>query len=252
MVVGEEETARSEDVSVFMSSTERLMTCDINNNLQRLEARASHRLLNFVNGPFKQHQLLVNCLQKLRLVNNLEETEVRGRILTVGPNATHVGNLVSQLLWVTALGIPFLLIIFGCLFYVQWAVCCYAIFLSVLVSCHSVVVFIIFHNNKIAKRFWFINKVQLDHYCGRENVMMEVTVDDAVTLQFLTGSQKSQVIKHLARSKDKKGVLMMCTKSFWTSRVWDPLLCLLLLIVATLIALIVNVDLLRRHYGFQS
>ncbi|KAK7100072.1 uncharacterized protein [Littorina saxatilis] len=233
---------------VCVASTEQLNANDERDSFHKLEARKRTRLFNFLNGPFKQHQFFLHCVDELTKYNAID-TEVKGRILPVAPNPTIIaGNVFCLLLWFICIVLPVVFIIVGYVEYDTWRVCCSAMLLCLLISGYSIAIFFILHNQKIAKRLWFVTKVSLDHYYGRENSIVEVTLDNTMTMQFLSASQKSQVITRLARSKDKKGMMMICTKSLWVSRIQDPLLCLLFLIIISLVALVVDLDLVRRNH----
>ncbi|XP_076441346.1 uncharacterized protein LOC143280543 [Babylonia areolata] len=245
--VKEEEIAPA-DVAVCMSSCEELVHAGTSPHAA-LEVKRKPRLYNYVYGPYRQHQFLVDCVLHLKRGNNCRgEEDVPGRMLPVGSSCLGrwLGNFLTLAMWYLALLLPFIFIMLGEVCGGTVMLCCCCIILCVLVSCHSITIFFILHNQKIAKRFWFINKVDLAHHQGRENKMMEVSVDNAMALEFLSAGQKSQVIARLARSNDRRGVMMLCTSSFWVSHVQDPLICLLILLILSLIGLVISIDQLRR------
>ncbi|KAL8581444.1 hypothetical protein ACOMHN_004329 [Nucella lapillus] len=192
-------TARGVVVSV--SSREELVSAGVT-PLCGLETKRSSRLYNYLYGPYRQHQRLVDCILRLKALNRCVGEDVPGRMLHVGAPCLgpRAGNSLSVLLWYLALLLPFVFMGVCQLCRVTVTLCCCAVVLCLLVSCHSIAIFCLLHNHKIAKRFWFVAKVDLSHYCGRENQVVEVRPDNALSLPFLSAGQRGRVMARLARS----------------------------------------------------
>lgn len=218
--------------------------------LSEYEARTNHPLYSFLYGPYWQHQFLVDTVLEMKRQNGVY-AEMKGRLLPLAPAQSQpIGRLVALTSWLVNILLPLVFIVVCCLCYSDWMVCGCSIALCILITFHSIAVFFVLHNSKIVGRLWFVCKVDLHSYFDRENSIAEVTLETVGSIQFLSAGQRADVISRLARKPGKKAVMMVCARSFRASRILHPLLCLTLLIILCLAALIVGVDMLRRHHSF--
>lgn len=218
--------------------------------LSQLEFRVRPPVYSLLYGPYRQHQLFVDCVAEVKRQNGLY-AEMTGRLIPLSPGQSRsAGQIVAQALWLLSILLPFVFIAVGCWCYNDWTVCGCSVTLCLLIALHSITVFLVLHNSKLVHRLWFVHKVDLQNYFDRENSIVEVTLETVGSVQFLSAGQRGDVISRLARNPGRKAVLMVCARTFWISRILHPLLCLMLLIILCLIALIVDVDMIRQHHSF--
>ncbi|PVD22774.1 hypothetical protein C0Q70_16030 [Pomacea canaliculata] len=151
--------------------------------------------------PYKQHHHLVKCVNQIRKENGVF-SEMRGRIFCLFPiHNGKIGSIIEQSIWLLNIILPVIFILVACLCETDTVMCICSVALCVLIACHAITVFLVLHNSKIARRQWFVKKVDLQNYFGRENCILEVTLDIIDTVQFLSASQKSDIIARLARNQ---------------------------------------------------
>ncbi|XP_069127441.1 uncharacterized protein [Argopecten irradians] len=211
----------------------------------RLELRDKGPLVSFREGPYICHNTLVTHAGFLKVTNDVKEPRVF-RILPVGGAGSNVGDVIALVTW-------YFLCVYSCCVI---PIACYcentiinivnAAILCVLLMYHIIAIYTITKNRKKFRRILYIAETSADRYQGYQNYFFDVRSNNTVQLSFLNLKHRRKLQQEIVKRQGKGMVVMLCTKSYWRSRIIYPIVCLTVISVFSFVGIIVQLETMRR------
>ncbi|KAJ8305997.1 hypothetical protein KUTeg_016542 [Tegillarca granosa] len=88
-----------------------------------------------------------------------------------------------------------------------------------------------------------------ERYIGLENYFTDITMENKEDLHIVNTHQRQTILKKLNFISDRRVVIMLCTSSYWRSRVIDPVLCLSFLTALCIAGIIVQLETMDYSHG---
>ncbi|XP_069127446.1 uncharacterized protein [Argopecten irradians] len=85
-----------------------------------------------------------------------------------------------------------------------------------------------------------------DRYQGYQNYFFDVRSNNTVQLSFLNLKHRRKLQQEIVKRQGKGMVVMLCTKSYWRSRIIYPIVCLTVISVFSFVGIIVQLETMRR------
>lgn len=228
-----------------------MFTLEISENARpkhRLEVKERGRFENIREGPYIVHNVLVNHVEFLKFVNQENEPRVF-RIFPFGGSHRAAGDVIALITW-------YFMVVYPC---VAIPIACYcdnrlvnignSVALCVLAMYHLVAIYIIIKNKKKLKRMWYTAITTAERYIGLENYFTDITMENKEDLHIVNTHQRQTILKKLNFISDRRVVIMLCTSSYWKSRVIDPVLCLSFLTALCIAGIIVQLETMDYSHG---
>ncbi|XP_046583545.1 uncharacterized protein LOC124290765 [Haliotis rubra] len=212
---------------------------------RQLEAKFTGSSSALLRGPFVQHNFLVRCGRCLSTLNPAsDQCERFWRIFPAGGYYSRAGDACAFVAWLVFIIIPFIAVGVGC-FCTNNINIVIAVVVSLAMTSQLVMSYVIFKNDKKFKRLWYVSKVNVEQYLGWQNQVKDVNLENVNNLDLLSAGIRKNLIKKLAKHPDGVTV-MIYTKSFWKCHVLYPVVSLITLSALDLVALIVQLEMMRR------
>ncbi|XP_060065282.1 uncharacterized protein LOC132545604 [Ylistrum balloti] len=211
----------------------------------RLEIRDKGPLTSFREGPYICHNTLIAHAEFLKAANDVKEPRVF-RVLPVGGASSNIGDVFALVTW-------YFLCVYSCCVI---PIACYcentvinitnAAILCVLLMYHIIAIYTITKNKKKLRRMLFLAETTADRYQGFQNYFFDVRSNSTDQLTFLNLKHRRKLQQEIAVRQGKGMVVMLCTKSYWRSRIVYPVICLAILSVFSLVGVIVQLETMKR------
>ncbi|XP_033737078.1 uncharacterized protein LOC117325187 [Pecten maximus] len=214
----------------------------------RLEVRDRAALVNFREGPYICHNTLVTHAEFLKAANDAKEPRVF-RVLPVGGANSNIGDVFALVTW-------YFLCVYSCCV-IPIACYCENTVINIVnttVSCvllmyHITAIYAITKNRKKVRRMLCLAETTADRYQGYQNYFFDVRSNNTEQLSFLNLKHRRKLQQEIVIRQGKGMVVMLCTKSYWRSRIIYPIVCLSVLSVLSLIGVIVQLETMKRISG---
>ncbi|XP_052098458.1 uncharacterized protein LOC127733155 [Mytilus californianus] len=210
----------------------------------RLEIKKRGHLDNIREGPYITHNVLITHADFLKSTNKDKDLTLY-RIFPTGGGYNYIGDIVALVTWYFVVVFIVASIPIACYCENKVINIANAIVLCIILIYHIIALYAVTKNRKKFRRAWFVTETSAEKYMGLQNYFVDVSIDNALELHFVNNGQRQKIITMLSNKQVRSMLLMLCTKSYWRSRVVDPIICLSVTSCICLIGMFVQIITLR-------